>query len=315
MAVLIAGCAGLVGSHLSHHLLQKGEKILGVDNLCTGSLANVDFLKTHAQFTFLEQDITQPFEVSEPITQIYHMASPASPDDFENKAMEILWVNSLGTQHLLNIAKTHQAKMLFASTSEVYGDPLVHPQKEDYWGHVNPNGPRSCYDESKRFGESLMFNFCQRHNVDFTIARIFNTYGPRMRLQDGRVVSNFILQSLKGEPMILHDGGQQTRSFCYVQDLVEGLEGLMSTPRTRGEVYNLGNPNEFTIETLATTICEIAGQKITLKSVPSPRQDDPKKRRPDITKVQAAIGWEPQVSLREGLTLTFEDFKERQQHT
>ncbi|HEY9842719.1 MAG TPA: NAD-dependent epimerase/dehydratase family protein, partial [Candidatus Obscuribacterales bacterium] len=226
-------------------------------------------------------------------------------------AMEIMAVNTLGSWHLLETARKHGAKMLFASTSEVYGNPAVHPQREDYWGHVNPVGPRSCYDESKRLGESMLLNHARLKGTQVVISRIFNTYGPRMRARDGRVVPQFLLNALNDEPLLLHGGGQQTRSFCYVDDLVRGLIGLMESGDTTGEIYNLGNPKEFTVAQLAEAIAGVAGKKLVLQSVSSPRIDDPERRCPDIGKIQAAIGWQPNVALREGLTQTWQDFVTR----
>lgn len=308
---LIAGAAGLVGSALCRHLLAQGTAVIAVDNLCTGSMENLAELQVNPLFQFLEQDICQPFAITQPLDSIYHMASPASPDDFDAMALDIICVNTVGTRNLLDLAKTHNAKLLFASTSEVYGNPLVHPQIESYWGNVNPNGERSCYDESKRLGESIVSNYSRLHGVRYTLARIFNTYGPRMRAQDGRVVPNFLLQAIRKQPLELHGGGQQTRSFCYVDDLVRGLVGLMESQVTDGDVYNVGNPNECTIEAFARTLSRVADIDLTLTPVPSPRRDDPERRRPDISKIKAAIGWEPQFSLEEGLHLTLADFAAR----
>lgn len=310
---LVAGAAGLVGSALCRYLLDHGVEVIAVDNFLTGSAKNLQELHNHPHFSHYRHDICEPLEtlIHEPLNFIYHLASPASPDDFDGLALEILNVNSKGTENLLKLAKAHKAKFLFSSTSEVYGDPLVHPQTESYWGNVNPSGPRSCYDESKRFGEALITHFARLHGVDYVIARIFNTYGPRMRLDDGRVVPAFIKAALNNQPMLLHGGGQQTRSFCHVNDLVRGLAHLMHSDKTNGETFNIGNPNEFTVEVLATTLWEIVGQPVQLKTVPSPREDDPVRRRPDISKIKSVLGWEPEINLREGLEQTLNYFKEQ----
>lgn len=312
-AVLVAGAAGLIGSALCRALLAQGQPVIGLDNFITGSRENITQLQTLAGFEFVEADITLPWPDAlkeKHFAQIYHLASPASPDDFASLPLEILRVNALGTWNLLDLAREHQAKLVFTSTSEVYGNPQIHPQVEDYWGHVNPVGQRSCYDESKRFGEALIVNYGRVHGIRYSIARVFNTYGPGMA-NDGRVVPQFLLQALRSQPLSLHGGGQQTRSFCYVADLVRGLMGLMNATQTDGEIFNLGNPQEYTIETLATTICEVAGIPTRLQTLPSPRADDPERRRPDISKIRAAIGWEPQISLREGLELSLADFRRR----
>ncbi len=309
---LVAGAAGLIGSALCRYLLAQGNHVIAVDNFLTGSEANLAELNNHPAFELYCHDITQPLpSFAQKIKAIYHLASPASPEDFDSLALEILDVNIIGTRRLLALAQAQGARLLFASTSEVYGDPQVHPQSEDYWGHVNSIGPRSCYDEAKRCGESLITHYARLKQVDYVIARIFNTYGPRMRLDDGRVVPAFLQAALDGSALLLHDGGQQTRSFCHVDDLVRGLVGLMCSPQASKEVFNIGNPQEFTIETLATAICEIAEIPIQLKGIASPRQDDPHRRRPDISKIQALLGWEPEVALRDGLELTLNDFRQR----
>lgn len=309
---LVTGAAGLIGSELCRQLLANNRRVLAVDNFLTGQRENLAELESHTHFEFLEHDLCQLLpELKESPQFIYHMASPASPEDFGPLALEIMDINTQGTRHLLELAQRSGAKLLFASTSEVYGDPQVHPQNESYWGHVNPVGPRACYDESKRFGESLITHYARLHPVDYVIARIFNTYGPRMRADDGRVVPNFLRAALKGETLYLHGGGQQTRSFCFVSDLVQGLMGLMEHPDSTGQIYNLGNPQEYTVEVLATTVCEIAGIPTQLKSIPSPRVDDPIRRKPDISKIKALLNWEPQTSLREGLTHSYADFEKR----
>lgn len=310
---LVAGAAGLIGSSLCRQLLDHGISVVAVDNFLTGSEANLVELNNHPSFQLIRHDICEPLAYPGPLQSIYHLASPASPEDFDALALEILSVNSQGTRHLLELAHEKGAKLLFASTSEVYGNPEVHPQKEDYWGHVNPVGPRSCYDESKRFGESLVSHYARLHGTQTVIARIFNTYGPRMRVDDGRVVPEFLRAALEGRPLELHGGGQQTRSFCYVDDLVKGLMGLMKSKQTTGNIYNIGNPQEYTMEVLATAICELADVKLELKGVPSPRIDDPQRRRPDISRIHNEIGWQPQVALREGLARTLADFQARLQ--
>lgn len=309
---LVAGAAGLVGSALCRYLLDHGVEVIAVDNFSTGSVKNLEPLYNHPHFSHYRHDICQPLEnITAPLHFIYHLASPASPDDFDGLALEILDVNSKGTENLLKLAKQHKAKLLFSSTSEVYGDPLVHPQKETYWGNVNPSGPRSCYDESKRFGEALITHYARLHQVDYVIARIFNTYGPRMRINDGRVVPAFIKAAIEDEPMLLHGGGQQTRSFCHVDDLVRGLAHLMHSEKTNGDTFNIGNPQEFTVEVLATSLWEIVGKPVKLKAIPSPREDDPVRRRPDISKIKDLLGWEPEIHLRDGLWETVKDFQER----
>jgi len=309
---LVAGAAGLIGSALCRYLLERGISVIALDNFITGVQENLEPLFNHPGFELMCHDICQPLpSFSRPIHYIFHLASPASPEDFEGLALEIMAVNSQGTLNLLELAKKTGARLLFASTSEVYGNPQVHPQSEAYWGHVNSLGPRSCYDESKRFGESLVVNYARLHQIHYVIARIFNTYGPRMRHNDGRVIPSFLLSALRGEPLLLHGGGQQTRSFCHVDDLVLGLLGLMVSEQTQGQVFNLGNPQEFTIEVLATAICEVAEQPVKLTVIPSPRQDDPERRCPDISRVRQVLGWEPQTPLREGLLSTYLDFKQR----
>ena len=309
---LVAGAAGLIGSALCRYLLDHGIEVIAVDNFSTGSAKNIEALYNHPHFSHYCHDICSPLEnITQPLNFIYHLASPASPDDFDALALEILDVNSKGTENLLKLAQAKGAKLLFSSTSEVYGDPLVHPQTESYWGNVNPSGPRSCYDESKRFGEALITHYARLHSVDYVIARIFNTYGPRMRINDGRVVPAFIKAAVQGEPMLLHGGGQQTRSFCHVDDLVRGLAHLMHSEKTTGETFNIGNPQEFTMEVLATTLWEIVDKPVKLKAVPSPREDDPVRRRPDISKIKDLLGWEPEIYLRDGLLQTVKDFEER----
>lgn len=307
MKVLVAGGAGFIGSHLCEKLLEQGSSVICLDNLLTGSKNNIESLIPNPNFTFVEFDITQKIDnISSNLDQIYQMASPASPVDYTKYSTETMLVNSVGTYNLLNLAKEKGAKLLLASTSEVYGDPKEHPQKETYFGNVNPIGPRSVYDEAKRFAEALTMDFVRTKSLEGVIVRIFNTYGPKMQIGDGRVVPNFILQALKGEPLTVYGDGSQTRSFCFVQDLVAGLLTVMEKGRV-GEVYNLGNPEEYKIIDFARIIKEKVGSssEVIFKEI---GQDDPKQRRPDITKV-SQLGWEPKVSLDGGLRDTIDYFK------
>lgn len=310
-SALVAGAGGLIGSALCRALLARGVHVIGIDNFLTGAESNLQALFNHPNFELLRHDITRTKAFSQKLDFIYHMASPASPEDFGPLALEIMAVNTLGTWQLLELAAKHGAKLLFSSTSEVYGNPDVHPQQEDYWGHVNPVGPRSCYDESKRLGESMLLNHARLKGSRVVIARIFNTYGPRMRAQDGRVVPQFLLNALRDEPMLLHGDGSQTRSFCYVDDLVRGLIGLMESSETTGGIFNVGNPQEFTVRQLAEAICQVAGKSLEIQTIPSPRQDDPERRCPDITRIKSTIGWEPTVDLANGLAQTWQDFVTR----
>lgn len=305
---LVTGGAGFIGSHLVEVLLAAGHKVIGVDNLLTGSEKNLQEAQKNPQFTFLNHDVTKPLLISERIDYIFHLASPASVVDYQKYPEETALVNSLGTIHLLNLAKQQGARLLFASTSEVYGDPKEHPQTETYWGNVNPNGIRSCYDESKRFGEAMTMVYVRKHGLDARIVRIFNTYGPRMRKTDGRVVSNFINQALEGKPLTVYGDGKQTRSFCYVSDLVEGIIKLMVTNGAKGEVVNLGNPEEYRVIDLAKKIKDLtrSSSEIVFSDLP---EDDPNKRRPDIAKAENLLGWKPRVSVDEGLVKTIEYYK------
>lgn len=307
--ILVTGAAGLIGSFLCEKLLEKNYQVVAVDNFISGSRNNINHLSSNSNFKFIEHDICNPFYYDEKIDQVYHLACPASPDDFDKIPLEILSVCSRGTRHILELANSHKARFLFTSTSEVYGNPEIHPQKEDYWGHVNSIGPRSCYDEGKRFAESLVMTFHRIYKLPITVVRLFNTYGPRMRINDGRVVPNFIIQALKQQPLTIHGDGQQTRSFCYVSDLVKGLVLLQESDQTFGEVYNLGNPDEHTIESFAKAVCQVAKLETNIDYIPSPRQDDPVKRRPDISKVNEAVNWQPEISLFEGLEETLKYFK------
>jgi dTDP-glucose 4,6-dehydratase len=305
--VVVAGGAGFLGFHLCHALLDRGDEVVAVDNLATGSQANVDELSGHARFSFVRSDVTEPTTVEGPIDAVLNLACPASPSDYLRLPLETLAVGSVGTQRLLDLALEKGAFFFVASTSEVYGDPEVHPQTEDYWGHVNPVGPRSVYDEAKRFGEALTMAYHRHHGVDVRIARIFNTYGPRMRPDDGRVVSNFIVQALSGKPITVYGDGSQTRSFCYVDDEIRGLVGLLDS--THVGPVNVGNPNEFTIRELADVVLDVTGSSSELVYEPLP-VDDPTQRRPDIGLARRLFGWEPTVQLRDGVERTAEWFRE-----
>ena len=306
MRIVVAGAAGFIGSHLCDRLIADGHTVVALDNLLTGRSANLEHLRDVPRFSFLEQDVTQPFTMDGTVDVVANLASPASPRDYLEHPIETLDVGSLGTRRLLELALSKGARFLLTSTSECYGDPLVHPQVETYWGNVNPVGPRSCYDESKRFAEALTMAYHRKHGARTNIARIFNTYGPRMKLDDGRVVPAFLDQALRGEPMTVFGDGSQTRSFCFVEDLVDGLCRLMLSE----ERYpvNLGNPHEMTILAFAEHIRRITGAASPIRFEPLP-EDDPKVRRPDITKAQQVLGWRPRVSLDEGLRRTVEYFR------
>jgi dTDP-glucose 4,6-dehydratase len=306
MRVLITGGAGFIGSHLCDALLAEGHHVVCVDNLLTGSLRNIAHLRNEPGFEFLELDVNRPYDAG-PVDYIFHFASPASPVDYMEYGIETLKVGSLGSFHSLDLAKKYSAKYLLASTSECYGDPLEHPQKESYWGHVNPIGPRSVYDESKRFAEAVTAAYRRYHNVDTRILRIFNTYGPRLQLNDGRVISNFMKQALRGEPLTVYGDGSQTRSFCYVSDEVNGILRLAKA-NTPGPV-NIGNPTEFAILECAQVVLRVTGSKSNIAYEPLP-QDDPKQRRPDISKARALLGWEPKISLEQGLKLSMDYFRQ-----
>lgn len=308
MRVLVTGAAGFLGSHLVDRLLAEGATVVGLDNFVTGSRVNLAHLAGEPRFTLLERDVVQPFEVGGPLDGIFHLASPASPVDYLRLPVETLLVGSIGTLRVLELARTTGARFLLASTSEVYGDPEEHPQRESYWGHVNPIGPRSVYDEAKRFGEALTMAFHRSRGVEVRIARIFNTYGPRMRFEDGRVVSNFLVQALRGEPLTVYGDGRQTRSFCYVDDLIDGLVRLFRSDRT--EPTNLGNPVEFTVRELADLVIAETGSAAGVVVAPLPA-DDPRQRQPDISAARAALGWEPRVPLADGLRRTLAEFRRR----
>ena len=307
MRIVITGAAGFLGSHLADRILADGHHVVGVDNFLTGSPENVAHLRSEPRFDLIERDVSHgALRLAGPIDGVMHLASPASPVDYRRHPIATLDAGSLGTRNALEAARTHGARFLLASTSEIYGDPHVHPQPESYWGHVNSIGPRSCYDEAKRFAEALTMAYHRAHGVDTRIVRIFNTYGPRMRPSDGRVVSNFIVQALRGEPLTVYGAGQQTRSFCYVSDEVEGLWRLLL--RGDDEPTNVGNPDEFTVLALANLVVELTGSSSAIERLPLPA-DDPKQRCPDITKARERLGWEPRVPLREGLARTIAYFR------
>jgi dTDP-glucose 4,6-dehydratase len=302
---LVTGGAGFLGSHLADALLAEGWKVVVVDSLLTGRVANIEHLRNEPRFEFIEKNICDPFDPGR-VDYVFHFASPASPVDYGLHGIHTLKVGSFGTFHALGVAKKYAAKYLVSSTSECYGDPLEHPQRETYWGHVNPIGPRSVYDEAKRFTEAVTMAYRRYHNIDTRIARIFNTYGPRMQINDGRVVPNFMKQALLGEDLSIYGNGSQTRSFCYVSDEIEGFLRL-----SRSDEHlpvNIGNPNEFTILECAQLVLKITGSRSRIRHEPLP-QDDPKQRRPDITKARMLLGWEPKIDLETGLRLSLEYFK------
>ncbi len=308
MRVLVTGAGGFLGSHLCDRLLAQGHRVVGMDNFLTGNAANVAHLRSQPAFQFVLHDVTNFIELGGPLDGVLHFASPASPVDYLQFPIQTLKVGSLGTHKALGLAKAKGARFLLASTSEVYGDPLVHPQPESYWGNVNPVGPRGVYDEAKRFAEALTMAYHRYHQLDTRIARIFNTYGPRMRPNDGRVVSNFIVQALRGEPLTVYGDGSQTRSFCYVDDLTDGIVRLFE--RDGSEPTNLGNPHEFTVRQLADLVLRITGSRSPVVTRPLP-VDDPKVRQPDISRARDALGWTPAVSLETGLERTIAYFRER----
>ena len=308
MRIVVSGAAGFIGSHLCDRLVEEGHEVIALDNLLTGSRANLAHLEGRPGFRFLLHDVCRPLELDSPVDAVLHLASPASPKDYLEHPIETLDAGSRGTREMLELARRSKALFLLASTSECYGDPEVHPQPETYWGHVNPVGPRSCYDEAKRFAEALTMAYHRAYGVRTRIARIFNTYGPRMKLEDGRVVPAFLDQALRGAPLTVYGDGSQTRSFCYVSDLIEGLRRLMDCDDP-GPV-NLGNPQEITVLEFARRILELTGSQSGIEFRPLP-QDDPKRRRPDISKARRLLGWEPRVSLEEGLRLTIAWFRER----
>ena len=304
--VLITGAAGFLGSHLSDRFIKEGYHVIAMDNLITGDLMNIAHLMDNANFKFINHDVTKFIDIEGPVDFILHFASPASPIDYLKIPIQTLKVGAMGTHNLLGLAKAKGARILVASTSEVYGDPLVHPQTEEYWGNVNPVGPRGVYDEAKRYMESITMAYHTFHQVDTRIIRIFNTYGPRMRLNDGRALPAFIGQALRGEDMTVFGDGSQTRSFCYVADLVEGIYRLLMSDYT--QPVNIGNPNEISLKDFAEEVLKLTGSGVKIIYKPLP-VDDPKQRQPDITKAKTLLGWEPKVERAEGLKMTYDYFK------
>ncbi|MFN3257624.1 MAG: UDP-glucuronic acid decarboxylase family protein [Ilumatobacter sp.] len=306
MHVAVAGGAGFLGSHLCDALLARGDSVVCIDNFVTGSADNIEHLEGHDRFELMKHDVTEPMVVDGVVDAVMNLASPASPKDYYELPIETLDVGSIGTRNLLELARHHDARFFMASTSEVYGDPSVHPQTEDYWGNVNPIGQRSMYDEAKRFSEALTFAYHRAHGVPIRVVRIFNTYGPRMQPDDGRVVSNFVTQALRGEPLTIYGDGTQTRSFCYVDDEIRGFLALLDSDET-GPI-NIGNPGEFTMLELAELVTEMTANEAGIVFEPLP-SDDPKQRKPDITIARDRLGWEPTVDLRTGLGHTIEFFR------
>ncbi len=303
---VITGAAGFLGSHLSDLLLSKGHRVVGIDNLVTGSVSNIEHLAGNQNFRFIHQDVTEFLFLDGPVNYVWHFASPASPVDYALLPIQTLKVGSLGTHKALGLAKEKGARFLLTSTSEIYGDPLVHPQREDYWGNVNTIGPRGCYDEAKRFAEAITMAYHRQHQLETRIVRIFNTYGPRMRLKDGRVVPAFVSQALRGEPLTVFGDGKQTRSFCYCSDLIEGIYRLMMSEDPLP--VNIGNPREMTMLEFAREIIAATGSKSKIVFKPLP-VDDPKQRKPDITRARKLLKWEPKVELADGLARTIEFFR------
>jgi dTDP-glucose 4,6-dehydratase len=305
MHVLVTGAAGFLGSHLTDRLLGEGHTVIGVDNLCTGDRENLAHLAAEPRFRFVECDICQPFD-SGPVDYVFNFASPASPPEYLRLGIETLRVGSIGVDNTLEIAARYGAGYLHASTSECYGDPIEHPQREEYWGNVNPVGPRSVYDEAKRFAEAMVMTWHRSRGVNTHLARIFNTYGPRLHPSDGRVISNFMMQALRGQPLTIYGDGNQTRSFCYVDDLIDGI--LLLSRSSEHMPVNLGNPDEFTILECAKAVLEVTGSKSELRFEDLP-EDDPSRRCPDITKARELLGWEPRITLKEGLEMSLEFFQ------
>ena len=304
--IIVTGGAGFVGSHLCERLIAGGHEVICVDNFYTGRKANLAHLLDHPRFDVVRHDVTEPLVLQ--ADQVYNLACPASPGHYQADPIHTMKTSVLGSINLLGLARRTRARSLLASTSEVYGDPLVHPQPESYWGHVNPCGIRSCYDEGKRSAEALYFDYHRQHGIPVKVVRIFNTYGPRMRADDGRVVSNFIVQALQGQPLTIYGDGQQTRSFCYVDDLVDGLMKMMATPDEVVGPVNLGNPGEFTMLELAEAVKRLTNSRSRIVHAPLP-QDDPKRRQPDITRARAVLGWQPLVQLEQGLLRTIAHFE------
>jgi len=308
---LVTGGAGFLGSHLCDRLLAEGYEVIAFDNLVTGSADNISHLVGDSRFHFVHYDVTEFLYIDGAVDVVFHMASPASPIDFPTKPIQILKVNGIGTHRALGLARAKGARFLLASTSEVYGDPLIHPQPEEYWGNVNPIGVRGVYDEAKRYGEAMTMAYRRFHDMDTKIFRIFNTYGPRMRLSDGRVVPNFVGQALRGDPITVYGTGQQTRSFCYVADLIDGIFRMSQSDKSVSGPINIGNPTERTMLEFAQEIKRLTNSSSEIVYEPLPTADDPKQRKPDITKAKAILGWEPKVSLEDGLLKTIEYFQTR----
>ncbi len=306
--ILVAGGAGFLGSHLCEKLVSEGYKVICLDNLGTGRRENLKGIIKNPRFKFIKADIRKKINIKGPVHYVFHLASYASPPYYQTKSIETLLTNSVGTYNVLEFCRQKKARYLITSTSETYGDPLEHPQKETYWGNVNPVGIRSCYDEAKRFAEALTMEFVRKHKTDARIIRIFNTYGPRLQKDDGRVISNFINQALNGEDLTIYGSGEQTRSFCFVSDQVAGLFAAMMKPGIAGEVINIGNPDEFTVKEAAHIIKEMTGSKSKIVYKPLPK-DDPTRRKPDISKAKSLLGWEPKIRLKEGLKKTIDWFK------
>ena len=307
MKILLTGAAGFLGSHLSKKLIDNNHEVIGLDDLSTGSVKNIEPLLNHPKYSFIEHDVRIPYQVK--VDAILNFACPASPVDYQKDPVRTIETNFLGMINLLHLANETGAKIIQASTSEVYGDPTQSPQKETYWGNVNPIGIRSCYDEGKRAAETLCFDYIRQYNLDARVIRIFNTYGPNMAIRDGRVVSNFIVQALNGEPISIYGEGEQTRSFCYVSDLIEGIHRVLMLDRNPQSPINLGNPNEFKVIELANTIKELTGSNSEIINYPLP-EDDPKQRCPDISLARTTLNWEPAVNLVEGLEKTIKYFKQ-----
>ncbi len=308
MRVLITGGAGFLGSHISERFLKEGNEVIVLDNLITSSVDNISHLFGNERFTFIKYNVVNYIYVKEEIDLILHFACPASPVDYQKHPIHTMKVDSLGTLNSLGLAKAKKSRYVFASTSEIYGSPQVHPQREDYWGYVNPTGVRSVYDEAKRFSEAMSMAYFREYGIDIRILRIFNTYGPRMRAEDGRVISSFITKALKNEDITVYGDGNQTRSFCYVDDLTEGVYKVSIKDGLEGEVFNIGNPEEIKIIDLAKLIIELTGSSSKIKHLPLP-EDDPVRRKPDIEKIKSSIKWEPKISLKEGLIKTIEYFE------
>lgn len=306
-SILVTGGSGFLGSHLCERLLNEGHEVLCLDNFFSSSRSNIQHLRDHPRFELIRHDVTLPYFVE--VAQIYNLACPASPIHYQYDPVQTTKTSVHGAINMLGLAKRTGAKIFQASTSEVYGDPMVHPQTEDYWGNVNPIGPRSCYDEGKRCAETLFFDYRRQHNVQIKVARIFNTYGPRMNCNDGRVVSNFIVQALRGDPITVFGDGSQTRSFCYVDDMINGFVSLMGTPHEVTGPINLGNPNEFTILELAECVIDMTGSSSKLIRQPLP-EDDPKQRQPNISRAKKELNWQPQTTLKDGLAKTIAYFEQ-----